>query len=374
MRHDGEDALQAPDAGIPIMIAHVPSTITIPPPVSSLSASVPFGGPQLIVLDSGVIYDDIVHRLRCPEKSCVLIRSAQSGATRLLAGDHVYDEIYDSLDGHERRGIARRDLIECYERVYLPHLRFVATPLWPVPDRVLPVAADDPDDVQTAMLALLLAPSLVFAVDPHLVRAGFGRAEDWLTLAWKADELLGYDGVLFLTGLAARAGARWLNKRARAIAAELRGPEIVLGVLLGLGLHLTVPAASRTVATTVERAVRAASVAAGYTMLGVGQIAGQSGQAHGGLSAASVAPDPTLSTINRIARHLAMVDATVPLEQLAEVVSMEQLSTAALLDAHAAFVFDGNGWQLGRRRLPRGRELALERTRDDDGEHDAQQE
>lgn len=317
----------------------------------------PFGGPQLIVLDSGVIYDDIVHRLRRPEKSCVLVTSAQSGAVRLLAGDHVFDEIYDSLDGHERRGISRRDLIACFERVYLPHLRFVATPLWPIPERVVRVAAADPDDVQTAMLALLLAPSLVLAVDPHLVEAGFGRAEGWLTLAWQSDELLGYDGLLFLSGLAARAGARWLSGRARAIVTEMRTSEILLGALLGLGLHLVAPAASRTIASAVERGAQVTGLAAGYMLLGVGQIATESGQRHGSLSAASVAPDPRFRTISRIARHLATVDAAVPLRHLAELTGMELSSTAALLDAHPAFVFDGSAWQIGRRRLPRGREL-----------------
>lgn len=339
------------------MIVHVPNPAVIPPGVSPLSASVPLGGPQLVVLDSGVIYDDIVHHLRQPGRSHVLLRSAQAGATRLLAGDHVYDEVYDRLDGYERRGVTREEVRGCFERVYLPHLRFVAAPRWPVADRVLPVARVDPDDVQTASLALLLAPSLVFAVDRHLVDAGFGRAEDWLRLAWQADELLGYDGTLFLAWLGVRSAVSWIYAASRRTTQGLGPVEIGAGLVLAATMYVIAPSPTRTLATHIERAGKTLGRIAGYAAAGVAHVARHSGERHDALIAASVAPEPVVGVAERLARQLAITNAAVPLVQLASVTGVNANTAVAVLDANPAFVFDGQGWQLGRRRLPRGREL-----------------
>lgn len=340
-----------------VMILGMSSPVEIASRLPLADAPVPIGGPQLLVLDSGVIYDDIVHHLRRPGRSHVLVRSAQAGATRLLAGDHVYDEVYDRLDGHERRRVAREEVRECFERVYLPHMRFVSAPRWPVADRVLPVACADPDDVQTASLALLLAPSLVFAVDRHLVDAGFGRAEDWLRLAWQADELLGHDGTLFLTWLGLRSAVSWGFRASRRVARGIGPVEIAAGLLLSAGMYAVAPSTTRALVGHVERTGKTLGQIASYTAAGVAHVAKESGERHEALTAASVAPDPVVGVAERLARQLATRNAVMPLPQLISAAGVETDAAVAALEATPAFVFDGRGWQLGRRRLPRGREL-----------------
>ena len=72
-----------------------------PQPAVARFPPIPLTGPQLVVVDTGVLYNDIVYRLR-KDRQTVLERAAAMGAVRLLAGSHVYDEMYDSLTGFSR--------------------------------------------------------------------------------------------------------------------------------------------------------------------------------------------------------------------------------------------------------------------------------
>lgn len=322
---------------------------------------VPFGGPQILVLDTGVLYDDIVYRLRYPGRRGVLVGSAHAGATVLLAADHVYDEIYDSVTGHERRGFSRGDVVSCFERIYLPYLRFVAMPAWPVRTRVLAVGAADPDDAPTAALGLLVAPSLVFAVDPHLVNAGFGRAEDWLALTWLADDLLGYDGTLLVTAIAARAVGQRASHASRALVADLRPAEVAAGVAVGLAMVATAPRLTGAVSDAAQRAVRQFGRAASVIATAVAQVAAERGRRTAQLHAGSVVPDLPLGPAERLARLLAVTHEPILADILAAAVQQPTGLVSEVLSGHPAFINAGRGWQLGRRRLPRHRELAAPR-------------
>ncbi len=101
---------------------------------------IPLTGPQIVVVDTAVLYNDIVYRLRKGHQT-VLERTAATGAIRLLASSHVYGEMYDSLTGFTRRGLTREDVISSFERHYLPGMRFVDSPLSPIHPRVAAVVA-----------------------------------------------------------------------------------------------------------------------------------------------------------------------------------------------------------------------------------------
>jgi hypothetical protein len=336
------------------------STATMTAPIASAHpVPVPFGGPQMLVLDTGVIYNDIIYRLRNPNGRGALIGSAKAGSTVLLAGEHVYDEVYDSLTGHERRGFSRAAVVSCFERIYLPHLRFVSMPAWPVPRRVVPVGVVDPDDAPTAALALLVAPSLVFAIDPHLVDAGFGRAEDWLSLTFQADELLGCDGTLLMAGLGVRGLGRGVASAARWFVNDLRPIDVAAGAAAALGLILMAPRAADTVLGGAQRAGRGLGHVAGEVAMVMAQIAAQRGKNTAALHAASVTADLPAGLQARLARHLAPQTAPMSAEHLALALGLDFESVIEALAEHPAFIHNGHGWQLGRHRLPRGRELPV---------------
>ncbi len=323
-----------------------------------LEHGLPLGGPQLLVLDSGVIYNDIVFRLRHPERRGVLLGSAERATSRLLAADHVFDEIYDRLDGHERRGVTPEAVIGCFERDYLRLVRFVELPLWPPPVRVAVVGARDPDDAATAMLALLVAPSLVFSLDAHLVDAGFGRREDWLRLAWQADEVLAYDGTLVLGGWALGRAGRWLRDYARRLTEDTQGEEVLAGMTLAMVILAALPGAANAIDKRARRVLAGARRVAVETVTVAGGLAVERGRRTLALQAAAVEPDLPSTLATRAARELALADCPQSTAQLAATLRADSHALAGILGAHRAFVPAAGAWQLGRHRLPRGRLIA----------------
>lgn len=215
--------------------------MTALPNTPGTPVALPLGGPQVFILDTGVLYDDVVYRLRHPESRGVLLGGARTGTIRLFAAEHVYEELYDSLEGFERRRIDRNDFVRCLERHYLPHIHFVTMPPDPVPARALMVP--DVDDRPTAALALMIAPCFVLAKDRHLVDAGFGRPDDWLSLAWRADELVGFDGVLMVATLGASRAVGLARDSARWFLDDISPRDVAFGAALGSALLVAAPRA-----------------------------------------------------------------------------------------------------------------------------------
>ena len=318
-------------------------------PVEPLA--LPLGGPHIFVLDTGVLYDDIVYRLRHPESRGVLLGGATTGTIRLFAADHVYDELYDSLGGFERRRVRRDEVIRCLERNYLPRLRFVSVLSEPLRAKAAMVV--DVDDRPTAILALMLAPCIVLAKDPHLVDAGFGRADDWLSLAWQADELLGLDGTLTVGMLGAgrafglaRDGARWFFD-------DLSPGHVALGAALGAAVVVAAPQVAAGLNSAAHRVGRLAGETAGGLARGFAQVAVERGRHAAQLAAAAVDPDPRAPLAHALARHLAFVDAPVTTDELASTFGVDAAMVRGELGAHSAFVRTQAGWALGRARAPR---------------------
>jgi hypothetical protein len=314
----------------------------------SVYQQIPLGGPQLLVLDSGVIYDDIVYGLR-HERETVLVSSARAGATRLFAAPHVYDEIYDHLDGHERRGVTRETVIARFESLYLPLIRFVdATCERPHP-RAMPVWDADPDDGPTAELAVLLAPCVVLAVDPHLVDAGFGR-DDWLTQVWSARELLGLDTVLLVSGNAVKVAGQRVLAGIRWFLDGLTPEEIAAGVAFGVVATALLPASAHTAIDAAAR--RTVGVAGELTAGGLSagaQFLRARTERGVELQAASVGADPVASPEQQLARRLALAGGQIDLSST----SRHQMSGTSIAGRSRAFVTAGSTLALGRFLPPR---------------------
>jgi hypothetical protein len=127
-------------------------------PRKSLLERAPFGGPQLGILDTNTIFNDLNYQLRQGRDEGVMVQSARDGALRLLASSHVYREVYGSVLTQERRGFSIAQILALFERSYLPQIRFAETGGTPTNPRALVVGDADPDDLPTAQLALLVAP------------------------------------------------------------------------------------------------------------------------------------------------------------------------------------------------------------------------
>jgi hypothetical protein len=318
--------------------------------VADGDVALPLGGPQLAVLDTGVIYNDIVQQLRHGRAEGVVLGSARLGATRLFAADHVYDEVYERLDGFERRGVTRDAVLKFFEQHYLPRLRFVTAPAGFPTERVARVTHQA--DVPTAVLCELIAPVLPLAEDPHLLDVGFGL-EDWLDRMIAAKEVLDHDQVLVLLIHSAHKAGGWAVRRARNEAATTRPRELVAGAAIGLGVLLLLPRLASAVTDLASALARGGATIAGGAVLGTGQLLAARSRLTADLVAASLAPPAVPSLVNQVARALSSAVEPLSVQAIAAEPGRDVEAIAEILERHPAFVSTPGGWQLGRHLAPR---------------------
>lgn len=327
----------------------------------------PLLGPHVLVVDTMVLYDDIVRRLRHNQPRTALVESVNHRATRMFAASHVYEEMYDHIGGFERRSVERSEVLRVFEEVYLPVCRFVETPQGDLHPRVVPVAEVDESDVPTAELALLLAPCDVLTRDSHLLDAGFGTG-NWLTRVFEAEELLGVDGatvaMMLLMGDAGKRLGEAVYEAVSPLIDLLRTSEPARIVAAGIGgallayLSLLEP-------EVIGRLLRQSAVGIGKAGLVTAQIAAEPARRRNALHSTSVSPDETISSVERIARLL--VAEPLDSERIARLLIMQPEAVSRTLEHHPSFVHTGGTWGVGRLRAPRNltRELTAPEPRAD---------
>jgi predicted nucleic acid-binding protein len=313
----------------------------------------PLLGPHVLVVDTMVLYDDIVRRLRHNQARTALVESVNRRATRLFAASHVYEEMYDHIGGFDRRSVERREVLRVFEEVYLRVCRFVYTPRRELHRRVLPVAEVDASDVPTAELALLLAPCDVLTRDSHLLDAGFGTG-NWLARVFEAEELLGVEGatlaMMLLTGEASKhlveavQGAvspvvdlLWRSEPARLVVAGISGALLAY-------LSMLDP-------EVITRLLRQGAVGIGKAGLVSAQIAAEPARRRTVLHSTSVQPNIPASTVERVARLL--VPEPLATEQIAMRLGLPTDTVRGTLELHPSFVNSGGSWGVGSLRAPR---------------------
>ena len=141
--------------------------------------------PPPVVVDANVLRNDILYACRTGRRT-VLVTAANGGFLRLFCAEHVYEEVIEhssdwAADGQVTRdAFLRRWLLE-----YLPLIRVVQIGeghlAWLSPaelDRVRHLAepCQDPDDVPSAVLALLLE-AFFLSEDVKPLRAVYGDAD-----------------------------------------------------------------------------------------------------------------------------------------------------------------------------------------------------
>jgi hypothetical protein len=319
----------------------------------------PLLAPHVLVVDTMVIYDDIVRRLRHNQSRTALVESAKRRATRLFAGSHVYEEMYDHIGGFERRSVERDEVLRVFEDVYLRVCRFVDTNQGERHPRVVPVAEVDESDVPTAELALLLAPCDVLTRDPHLLDAGFGTS-NWLARVFEAEELLGVDGATLAMMLLAGEAGKHLVQTLRAVVGStgdlLRTSEPVRLMAAGVSgalmayLSMLDPA-------VIGGELRQGALGIGKAGLVAAQIAAEPARRRSVMHSTSVQPNVPASSAERIARLL--IPGPLATEQIATQLWLPIEAVKRTLEVHPSFVSSGGRWSVGSLRAPRERTREL---------------
>ncbi len=163
---------------------------------------------------------------------------SDNGSAVLFAADHVYDEMYERLPRFAKRcKVPLAPLVECFEEVYLPVLRFVALSDLDVPDQQV-LAITDPDDVPTGLLAKLVAPCVVFSEDRHLKKPGLAPKE-WREAAASAVDIAegsqDQETTIIVAALPFRLTAELVIFFGRKMGVS---PWLLGGILLGAGVLL----------------------------------------------------------------------------------------------------------------------------------------
>jgi hypothetical protein len=321
----------------------------------SLLEWAPFGGPQLGILDTNTIFNDLNYQLRHGRAEGAMVASARSGALRLVASSHVFGEVYERAPTQERRGFSTEKLLDLFEGSYLPFIDFVDLSGMPVGERAKAVADADADDLPTAQLALALAPCHVYTDDPDLTQAGFGQERNWLRLVRGAERTMQVDQAMLLAAELARWGWRkvapWLGRQLR----ETRSTDVLLGGAIGvLTLSLLSTGGLERLGKTIdagERFIAGAGELGASAGLG---LLGERVRQTGFLSQCLVPADGTSSQEARLARELAS-RGPLELDELSAALAVKPHEAEAILKSLPCFVPELSGWRLGRRLSAQGR-------------------
>jgi predicted nucleic acid-binding protein len=139
--------------------------------------------PPPVVVDANILRNDVLRSCRTGQRT-VLVTAANAGLFRLFSAEHVYQEVIEHSGDWAASGpVTRERFLQVWLADYLPLLRIVKISegqlAWLDPDelsRVQELAAQDPDDVPSATLALLIR-AFFLSNDRKALRAVYGDAD-----------------------------------------------------------------------------------------------------------------------------------------------------------------------------------------------------
>jgi predicted nucleic acid-binding protein len=152
-------------------------------------------GPPPVVVDANVLRNDILRACRTGQRT-VLVTAANAGLLRLFCAEHVYLEVIEHSGDWTASGPVTRDaFLRRWLLEYLPLIRIVRIEeghlSWLAPAelariRHLAEPGQDPDDVPSATLALLLE-AFFLSEDGSPLRAVYGgvippRHREWVSI------------------------------------------------------------------------------------------------------------------------------------------------------------------------------------------------
>jgi hypothetical protein len=189
------------------------------------------------VLDTNVLLNDCVRVARTQAPS-ILLRAADAPIVHLYAAEHVRGEVERLLPTYSKsRGVRPEDAIAAWNERHLRALRFVDVGVHGCDQRVVDVAERDPSDFQTAALAQLLAPCLVFSRDKDLIDAGIAQG-DWVRLTSSAGDVAQLQAVWSGGTFALLLAGVFAYESGRAILGVARHAPVLIGAGLGAAAYL----------------------------------------------------------------------------------------------------------------------------------------
>jgi predicted nucleic acid-binding protein len=137
------------------------------------------------VVDANILRNDVLRACRTGQRT-VLVSAANAGLLRVFCAEHVYEEVLEHSGDWTATGpVSREEFLRTWLLEYLPVIRVVAVreehQAWLGPDeqarvRHLAQPDQDPDDVPSAVLALLLG-AFFLSEDRKPLRAVYGDAD-----------------------------------------------------------------------------------------------------------------------------------------------------------------------------------------------------
>lgn len=179
------------------------------------------------VADAMTLIQDVMRNVTDGQQTA-LMGAVEVGTIRLLCTEKVGAEVEEHLEEIcIARGVDVDAAWEVWDLDHWPHLWVVNLPVGTVVDpRVNLVALEDPDDVPTAELALLLAAT-VLSDDQHLTRPGIAKP-NWLSFAIHGRRAARTDENLYYAGM----GTTFIGRLGfEAIKLAVRNPLPALGIL-----------------------------------------------------------------------------------------------------------------------------------------------
>ena len=321
--------------------------------VGPAGLAVHVGEPIPAILDTNVILRDMAHRVR-KGKPTFLWLAGRAGTIRLFASEHVCDEIDEHLVAFaKKRNLSASVLASLWQDHYAPHIRFVDAGQLKVDDpRVSAVALSDPDDVPTAVLALMLAPSLVLSDDrKDLVAPGIA-APDWFGAVRFGMVVVRGDALMTGVWVFGVLGVEGVRAAARLGSRLVRSPLGFFGFLLAAAL-LTRTLRSRSLS---EETMKQFKEVAGRALLGGLRVMAEREQGIRDLDQVAVGPPDERGLVRSVCRELGLARVPLSRTKLVEALRLYGFGSRTLLtevrellESNPAFVeVSPRRWQLGR--------------------------
>lgn len=314
-----------------------------PPPAQSVETVEPLGAmfsTWPCVLDTNVLVFDLIQGAE-RGRPTALLDSARFKSGRILACEHVEDEVHDVLRRvATRRGADPAAWLEIWNERYAPVIRFVDVPDVAVDRRLEAVRLVDEDDEPTARLALLVAPCFLLSKDKALVGVGLA-APDWLPISLALQFTGRIDaGTITIGNLIGLAGQGCVA----AARAAARNPRLTL---LGAAVLVTGLLLRRDqLGSDGRMLLHGAKRVTAEIFVALNALLTEREQAVAAISEQVI--QPSLDTpIARVSRTLASEREPMSATELAAITQLDPGLVRELLGAHRAFVSVRRRWQLG---------------------------
>jgi predicted nucleic acid-binding protein len=203
--------------------------------------------PPPVVVDANILRNDILRACRTGRRT-VLVTAANAGLVRLFCAEHVYREVIEHSGGWTAEGPVGRDaFLRRWLLEYLPLMRVVPVGeghlAWLAPAelariRHLAEPGQDPDDVPSAALALLLE-AFFLSEDRKPLRAVYGNAypagrhREWVSILKAGGDAGELEKTLTLAINLSGLAAQGVTAGARRIAAAT-SPWVLVAAGLGM--------------------------------------------------------------------------------------------------------------------------------------------